>query len=115
AAPVMLKTGNVYVPRIGIDKPKKSVTTAPTEAPDDTPRVYGSASGFFSNPWKAAPAIASDAPTSPANKTRGIRIFHRILEAVVSDESQNVLIGMLTVPIETPSHTATRSVAADTM
>ena len=71
AAPVILKTGNVYVPKIGIDKPKKSVTTAPTEAPDDTPSVYGSASGFFSNPWKAAPEMASAAPTSPAKYDAG--------------------------------------------
>ena len=96
--------------------PKKSVITAPTEAPDDTPRVYGSASGFFSSPWKAAPEIASDAPTSPASTTRGIRIFHKIFVAVASAPAfHNVLIGIFTDPIDTPSHTATMSVAAETM
>ena len=38
-APIILKTGNVYIPKKGTEIPKKSVATAPTEAPDDTPNV----------------------------------------------------------------------------
>src|SRR5699024_1490549 len=35
----ILNTGNVKVPKIGRDSPKKIVTTAPTEAPEETPNV----------------------------------------------------------------------------
>src|SRR5690625_4779118 len=112
----MLKTGNVNDPSNGSDMPKNIVITAPTEAPEDTPNVYGSASGLRKRPWKAAPAIARDAPTSPDNNTRGKRIFHTILacmgSTVPSDipgtifESTIWMIlekGTETVPIDVPN------------
>jgi len=67
-APIILKVGSAYKPTTGIEILKKIVKTAPTDAPDETPSVYGSANGFFNKPWNAAPAIARDAPTSPANQ-----------------------------------------------
>ena len=70
----MLRIGKVYDPKIGRVNPKKSTMTAPTDAPEETPSVYGSASGFFNNPWKEAPAMANENPTSIANNTLGILI-----------------------------------------
>ena len=56
--------------------------------------------------------MASDAPTSPASTTRGMRIFHTIFVAIASAPVfHNVLIGIFTDPIDTPSQIATRSVA----
>ena len=82
----MLKVGKAYKPTTGIEILKKIVMTAPTEAPDEIPNVYGSANGFLSKPWKAAPAMAREAPTSPAKSTRGRRIFQKILAAVSSTD-----------------------------
>src|SRR5262245_37470158 len=56
-----------------IDPANIVATIAPTAAPVETPRMYGSASGFFSSPWYAAPATESAAPTTIPFKTRGMR------------------------------------------
>jgi hypothetical protein len=46
----ILNKGRVNMPANGIDKPKNKVKTAPREAPEDTPIVYGSARGFLNKP-----------------------------------------------------------------
>ncbi len=46
----MLNKGSVNIPAKGMDKPKNKVKTAPSEAPEETPMVYGSASGFLNKP-----------------------------------------------------------------
>src|ERR1700693_4475685 len=51
--------------------PSAKTITAPTAAPPDTPSRYGSASGFRSDPWSAAPLAPSPAPTSAPSITRG--------------------------------------------
>ena len=48
-------------------------STAPSEAPDDAPRMSGETRGLRNRPWKAVPATASAAPTRPAASTRGPR------------------------------------------
>src|SRR5690625_171807 len=47
---IILKKGKEKEPNMGIDKLKKIVITAPTEAPEETPRVKGSASGLRKRP-----------------------------------------------------------------
>ena len=44
---------------------------APSEAPDETPRVKDEASGFLSTDCITAPDTESAAPTSQARRTRG--------------------------------------------
>ncbi|GEA32035.1 hypothetical protein CBE01nite_48520 [Clostridium beijerinckii] len=41
--------GRVSLPSIGIEKPDIIRNPTPREAPEDTPKVYGEASGFLSN------------------------------------------------------------------
>src|ERR1700679_2367400 len=55
--------------------------TAPTDAPDDVPRMYGSASGLASTACITVPANASPAPQSAANTARGSRRSHTMLLA----------------------------------
>jgi hypothetical protein len=54
-------------------RPRRMATTAPSAPPPDTPRVYGSASGFLRMAWNTTPHTASDAPTMPAVMTLGRR------------------------------------------
>ncbi len=44
---------------------------APSEAPDDNPRMYGEASGFLNTACMAAPVTASPAPMNSPAMTRG--------------------------------------------
>ena len=53
--------------------PSRIASTAASDAPDDTPSVNGSASGFRSTAWNAQPAPASAAPHSSAATTRRSR------------------------------------------
>lgn len=61
--------------------------TAPTDAPDETPNVYGSASGLRNNPWKEAPATAKELPTSKANSTLGNLMVYTMFEYMGSTVS----------------------------
>ena len=45
-----VKIGKENNPTTGIETLKKMVTMAPTDAPDEIPNVYGSASGFLKSP-----------------------------------------------------------------
>src|SRR5699024_2627878 len=116
----ILKSGSVNEPITGREIPKKIVITAPTDAPEDTPNVNGSANGFRNKPWKAAPAIARDAPIIPDKITRGSRIFHTILiyieSTLFNDPKLNTFAEMIriksvngtdTVPIDVPNRPAT--------
>ena len=76
-------SGNVQIPISAYCKPKKIRKAAPTEAPEETPNVNGSASGLRSTPWNPAPAIASEAPTSIPSSTRGKRTFQIICSAAL--------------------------------
>ena len=49
--------------------------TATTAAPEETPVTPGSASGLRKTACMVAPATASEAPTSPARRTRGSRML----------------------------------------
>ena len=56
--------------------PRTIWATAPSTAPDDTPTIPGSASGFANVPCIMAPAHPSEPPTSAVRATRGKRISH---------------------------------------
>jgi hypothetical protein len=66
--------GTAYNP-VTMLNPNTIAKDAPNAAPDDMPRTYGEAIGFRKSPCIAAPAIASEAPTSPPNNTRGKRML----------------------------------------
>ena len=53
--------------------PKAMAQTAPSDAPEDIPRVEPSARGFFNNPCIQAPLRERQAPVSPAQSTLGMR------------------------------------------
>lgn len=49
-------------------------TVAPSDAPEDTPRIYGSASGFFTIACITTPQTERPIPTATAKINRGRRI-----------------------------------------
>ena len=51
---------------------------APREAPEEMPRIYGSASGFWTVACITTPHTASVTPMTAAMMTRGVRTFHTI-------------------------------------
>ena len=53
---------------------KKIAIVAPREAPDDTPKIYGSANGFCTIACITTPLIAKPAPANITNNIRGILI-----------------------------------------
>ena len=57
---------------------------APSEAPAETPSVYGVASGLRSSPWNTTPAAASVPPTSAAASARGRRAIKKICASTLS-------------------------------
>lgn len=59
--------------RDGMVMPNAIAMTAPSEAPDETPSVEPSASGFFRSPCMAPPHRDKEAPTSATHMTRGSR------------------------------------------
>ena len=60
--------------RLGSVTPKAMAMTAPSDAPDETPSVEPSASGFLRSPCIAAPARDKAVPVSATHKTRGRRM-----------------------------------------
>ena len=67
--------------------PIMTTAIAPTAAPPETPRMYGSANGFRSRTWNTAPAMESIPPTRAARATRGRRTSRRIVAATGSPAS----------------------------
>ena len=72
------KKGNVNIPRKGMLTPVIMTIPAPTEAPDDTPKVYEDARGFFNTDCITVPLTANAPPTIKANRVRGILKFKTI-------------------------------------
>ena len=58
------------------ENPNTNTMLAPTEAPELTPMMLGSASGLANTPCMIAPATARAAPTNAASAARGKRIDH---------------------------------------
>ncbi len=62
-------------------------STAPSEAPDALPMMYGSAMGLRSSAWNTTPAQPRPAPTSAPARTRGSRTSNRMVGAVADHVS----------------------------
>src|SRR2546423_226099 len=58
--------------------PSTSASSAPSDAPPDTPSTYGSASAFLSSTCSSVLASASSPPHANAPNARGARRFHTI-------------------------------------
>ena len=58
--------------------PRRIAEVAPSDAPEEIPRMYGSARGFFTIACMMTPQDASPAPTSAARTSRGRRRSHTI-------------------------------------
>jgi|SRR5690554_1927371 hypothetical protein len=98
----------------GILMPKAIAITAPSDAPDDTPRVEPSARGFRNSPCIAPPQMERDAPVSATQITLG-NLTDRIIDgiAIVSGIGMPQrkfhivvivsLMGIVTLPTETQS------------
>ena len=63
--------GNVSFPNKGNEKLDIISKPTPSEAPEDTPKVYGEANGFLSTDWTTAPLTDNEPPTIKANNTLG--------------------------------------------
>ncbi len=87
-------------------KPRAMATLAPSAPPPETPRVKGSARGFRKSAWSAAPTIESEAPTSIARRTRGMRNRKKIVRAVSLDWSSLQVIAWYPVESATTTRTA---------
>ena len=61
------------------ERPRTIATATPNIAPEDTPVVYASASGFFITLCMTAPATAREEPAIMQNRARGTRYSQRIL------------------------------------
>lgn len=59
-----------------IPTPSITATVAPRDAPEEMPRMYGSASGFFTMACMTTPLMDSPTPTAAASTSRGRRISH---------------------------------------
>ncbi len=72
--PMMAAAGMRYrefSPTKGMETPAAETATARHPAPEDTPVMYGSTSGFLITAWYMHPAIARPAPTATAAIERG--------------------------------------------
>lgn len=65
--------------------PKAIVSVAPNVAPEETPRIYGSAIGLFTVACMATPHRESPAPARRPNNTLGTLPFH--IMAILALES----------------------------
>jgi len=90
--------------------PKAYATTAPTAAPPDTPRRYGSASGFRNDPWSAAPLAPRPAPTSAPRITRGSLRSLTIAMNVGSPRPRSASITPMSGTDTAPRATATSAI-----
>jgi hypothetical protein len=70
--------GSVNPPNKANENPLIMIIPAPREAPEETPKIKGEASGFLKMDWQTAPAIARLPPTINASSTLGRRNSHTI-------------------------------------
>ena len=74
-APTKAKAGSKST--LDAPAPRPMASTAPTDAPLDTPMMPGSASGLLKIPWSTAPDMPSPAPTIRPTSVRGKRMCRR--------------------------------------
>ena len=66
---------------------------APSEAPDEIPKIYGSQMGLRKMVWKAAPHKDKAPPASKLSRTLGIRRFQTVMSYVCHSVGNNALKG----------------------
>ena len=81
SAPRNAPNDTAYAP-IMENMPSTIAHAAPAPAPEDTPRMYGSASALRVMVCMASPTSASPAPVQIANSVRGRRMFHSTTPSV---------------------------------
>ena len=74
SAPIKAQMPTACVPK-RLPSPKKIAIVAPNDAPEDIPRIYGSAKGFLTMACMMMPDKVSPIPTHAANNIRGKRNF----------------------------------------
>ena len=107
--------------------PNTSTETAPSDAPEETPSRYGSASGLRTSACRAVPITARPAPVTAPSSTRGARTSNTMVSRArdqsgsrQSAPSECVTMphtwpgGTCTEPIARPAVTETRSRAVST-
>ena len=77
-APIKAITPTKFSPNI-TPTPNKIATVAPRDAPDEIPRIYGSANGFLTIACMITPDTARPAPIIAAISKRGILSSHIIV------------------------------------
>ena len=60
-------------PQIMLSAPRTIATAAPSDAPELTPKTYGSDKGLRKRAWNAIPHTANPAPATAEKRTRGSR------------------------------------------
>ena len=74
-APINAITPTKFPPNTA-PNPSIIANVAPSDAPDDIPKIYGSARGFFTIACITTPLILNAIPIAIANTTRGNLIIH---------------------------------------
>ncbi len=69
-------------PNVPAPIPRITTTTAPVDAPDEIPRMNGSASGFLSNDCRMTPHTAKPAPQAAASSVLGKRRFQTMASLI---------------------------------
>ena len=87
SAPANAATGS------GTATPSTSTATAPSEAPEEMPSRYGSASGLRVTACSTTPQSASPAPTSTAVSARGARPCQMIASRIGDSEFSGTVTG----------------------
>ncbi len=85
SAPSNAAPDNAYSPAAP-SEPNSSTAVAPTEAPEDTPSTYGSASGLRTSAWMVTSAAVRPAPATAASSTRGRRSCHTAVHPAAGNE-----------------------------
>ena len=94
--------------------PRTVTIAAPTDAPDETPKVYGEASGLCKTDCVTAPPTDIAAPVKNASKTLGMRMPHMITDEV-SCGFVNMIFKVFKKSIPTlPTEIPMSTISADT-
>ena len=80
-APIKADTPIKFSPKI-FPKPNIIALAAPKEAPEETPKIYGSAKGFFTMACITVPQTANPAPIQTASIILGKRNSHTISNTI---------------------------------
>lgn len=94
--------------------PNTITETAPSEAPEETPSRYGSASGLRTRACRAVPITARPAPVTAPSSTRGARTSSTMVSRArdQSGSCQSAPSACVTMPHTWPGGTCTEPIAS---